>query len=61
MVNLADTPHGSTELSNGRLMSIGTTYSDEQQRFQSGAIAVESTNKGRAWHRVGAIPYPTDA
>ena len=61
VASLANTPSGPIELGDGRLLFVGTTYGDEKLSTQSGAIAVESTDDGRTWRQVGAIPEPPDA
>jgi len=52
----ASAPHGPTELHDGRLLYVGTANPVEDYR----QLAVESTDEGRSWQRIGTIPIPDD-
>jgi hypothetical protein len=62
VASIAGTPHGPAQLSDGRLVMVGSIFgSDERGRSQTGAFAVESADEGRTWSRTGSIPRPADA
>ena len=58
--SITHAPHGPTQLSDGRLVMIGTIW-DYQNWEQSGVRVVESTDDGHSWREIGSIPRPKDA
>ena len=54
--SIASAPHGPIELSDGRLLYVGTANLDGRPALAS----VESTDEGRSWQFIGEMPVPEE-
>ena len=54
--SIASAPHGPIELSDGRLLYVGTANLDGRPALAS----VESTDEGRSWQVIGEMPVPEE-
>jgi len=54
--SIATTPHGAIELSDGRLLFVGTGRQDQPGLM----LAMESADEGRSWHQIGMMPVPPE-
>lgn len=57
VMNVVSAPHGPIQLSDGRLMYIGSLMPFVSQRIG----VEESLDEGRTWHVVGEVPLPEEA
>ena len=54
--SIASAPHGPIELTDGRLLYIGTAH----QMVDGHMLAVESVDEGRSWQKIGTVPIPPE-
>ena len=54
--SIASAPHGPIELTDGRLLYIGTAH----QMVEGHMVAVESVDEGRSWQKIGTVPIPPE-